>query len=309
MKKKLPISHSNLTQEDIGGVSQEETHDSSDSEGEGESPAITLDTCLQQEEMASENEIINIAPGEGQRPIPMYKEKLCEVLAFPKFFPYGRYGLSTDRPKKVHMRQYFNTRLLSHDKRFSESTEYLFFAQYMTEANQISDSIGISLKKSSSKFRNGRNIMAQNLRSSQNLTNIIKNDEGYRIFNHIRGSPASWQQMQYDCLAKIRQLGPYTWFFTFSVADTFWPEIIQVVAKKYGQTFSNSDVEGMDWHQKCFWLKRNPVIAARHADHMFQQALGHLLLAPPHIIGQILNYDIKKKHKVEGPCIFMVQHM
>ncbi len=90
----------------------------------------------------------------------------------------------------------------------------------------------------------------------------------------VRGFPSAWQKMQYDCLAKLRHLGPYTWFFTFSVADTVWPEIIQVIAQQYGVEFSDKQVAAMFWPTKCLWLRRNPVTVAIHADYMFQQLLG-----------------------------------
>jgi hypothetical protein len=63
------------------------------------------------------------------------------------------------------------------------------------------------------------------------VSNITNHDEGYRVLRNVRGSPAAWQKMQYDCLAKLRQLGPYTFFMTFSVADFKWNSIIKVIGR------------------------------------------------------------------------------
>lgn len=54
---------------------------------------------------------------------------------------------------------------------------------------------------------------------------LISYDDGFRVLRNIRGSPASWQKMQHDCLAKIRQLGSYNFFMTFLVAEVRWTEI------------------------------------------------------------------------------------
>ena len=121
----------------------------SDTDEPEESPAVCLDTCLQPEEISPDLEryTINLAPGEGQRPLSLFQDEDCEVFSFPKFFPKGRFGFNTERPSKLHLRKYFNSRLLCKDTRFSESSEYLFFSQYMTEAQQIQQNISISFKK------------------------------------------------------------------------------------------------------------------------------------------------------------------
>ncbi|KAH3747049.1 hypothetical protein DPMN_181470 [Dreissena polymorpha] len=54
--------------------------------------------------------------------------------------------------------------------------------------------------------------------------------------------------MQQDMLAKLRQLGPYTFFITGSAAEFHWIEVIQVVAKQYGKHLTDQEVEYMDWN-------------------------------------------------------------
>ena len=36
-------------------------------------------------------QVLNIAPGERQIPVSFTTEPNCEALAFPKYFPYGRF--------------------------------------------------------------------------------------------------------------------------------------------------------------------------------------------------------------------------
>lgn len=116
----------------------------------------------------------------------------------------------------------------------------------------------------------GRCATAKGVIDNDSVNKLISYDDGFRVLRNIRGSPASWQKMQYDCLAKIRQLGPYTFFMTFSVAEFNWTEIIQVIAQQYGESLTSDQVEEMDFETKNIWLKRNPVTALRHIDFMFQ---------------------------------------
>lgn len=102
--------------------------------------------------------------------------------------------------------------------------------------------------------------------------------------------------MQQDMLAKIRHFGPYTFFLSGSAADFHWPELIQIIAKQYGEHFDIDYIENeMDKKTKRNWLARNPVTAARHIDFIFRKLWGNVILSGIHPIGQILNYDIRKE--------------
>ena len=101
-------------------------------------------------------------------------------------------------------------------------------------------------------------------------------------------------------LAKLRQLGPYTFFLTGSAAEFHWPEVIQIVAKQYGTNLSIEDINSMDWNTKRIWLQRNPVTVARQIDYIFEQLWSKVILSGAHPIGQILNYDRRKEMQGRG---------
>ena len=50
------------------------------------------DTCLQSELLEEANQVFSIAPGEGNKPIPLLTDKLFEELANPDKFPFGKGG-------------------------------------------------------------------------------------------------------------------------------------------------------------------------------------------------------------------------
>lgn len=93
--------------------------------------------------------------------------------------------------------------------------------------------------------------------------------------------------------------------FSGSAADFHWPELIQIIAKQYGEHFDTDYIENeMDKKTKRNWLARNPVTAARHIYFIFSKLWGNVILSGIHPIGQILNYDIRKEMQSRGTAHF-----
>jgi hypothetical protein len=244
------------------------------------------------------NQILNIAPGEGQIPVSTYTEPAWEAMAFPKLFPTGENTYHTynkNRPVKLTAKKYINARLKCHDDRFATSSEYIFQALHWTETLSIQSSIQMAQHK-----MHHADITAGHLKDPAYVRQLLGNDEMYATFKSIRGTPQYWHQMQLDMLAKLRQLGPYTFFITGSAAEFHWTEIIQVVARQYGEQVTADDVTAMDWKTKRSWLERNPVTTARQIDYIFEQLWGKVILSGAHPVGKILNYDRRKEMQGRG---------
>ena len=109
-----------------------------------------------------------------------------------------------------------------------------------------------------------------------NVRRIISDDQIFSSFKNIRGTPHYFHNMPLDVLVKIGQFGVYTFFLTCSAAEFHWTEIIQVVARQYGQTLTDKQVIPMDWSTKVNYLKRNPVAVARQIDCIFKQLWAKL---------------------------------
>ena len=57
--------------------------------------------------------MFSIAPGQGNKPIPLLTDKLFEELSNPDKFPFGKGGFAdTERHTKLTLRKYVNARLL-----------------------------------------------------------------------------------------------------------------------------------------------------------------------------------------------------
>ena len=64
------------------------------------------------------------------------------------------------------------------------------------------------------------------------LRDIAQNNDSSHIFSklfrytaNVTGTPAYWHKVRSDLKTIINQVGPPTFFFTFSAADMHWPEL------------------------------------------------------------------------------------
>lgn len=92
----------------------------------------------------------------------MITDKSSDVLAFPREFPTGKFGLNhsnhpTKLSKKICQWTSFKQRC-----RFAKNTEYIFFAQYYIEVKQLREKSPIALRKGSTNEENRKTGKLQN---------------------------------------------------------------------------------------------------------------------------------------------------
>ena len=146
---------------------------------------------------------IAVAPAEGQRPLLIMTDSNFEAMFNPDKFCHGDKTFSSDRPRKLTYRKYFNQRLLDVDGRFARDLDYLFVAQYIVEAKQLlDDGNNFAWRQKPS-----RALTAAQAKDQTFLSQFVRTDKAYCFMKNIRGSPPYYQRTFYDLLAMIRQLG------------------------------------------------------------------------------------------------------
>lgn len=114
-------------------------------------------SCLQPVDLGQEildqhfDGILSIAPAEENSPIRLLSDGTNEPKCFPVLFPKGAPTFHDERPERITLHKYFNQRILNADGRFAQNTDYLFYAQYMSELNQILSNVSIALRKGTDK--------------------------------------------------------------------------------------------------------------------------------------------------------------
>jgi hypothetical protein len=275
---------------------------------------LPSDTCLQTVDIGQEildqyfDKIFCVAPGEGNTPVSMLKEEGNEAMSFPVQFPEGTFG-TYDCKRKVCLTRsrYFHTRLLSADNRFANDSSYIFYAQYLSELDQVISKVSIAMRKSSGKDTSGKAITANVLSDRKELKTLLLTDQGYTFLTPIRGTPPYWQAALRDLMATIRQLGIPTFFATFSAADMRWTEILQVLLEQQQSTQSLGD---LDWNGKSKLLKNNPIMTAVMFNHRFHTFLKEIIINQK-VIGKVKNHfhriEFQQRGSPHAHCLFWIE--
>ncbi|XP_065109326.2 uncharacterized protein [Paramisgurnus dabryanus] len=279
-----------------------------------EQNGLLSDTSLQPVDIGSEvidqhfHDVLNVAPAEGNSPVRLLSDKTNESKCFPVLYPTGGPTFHDARPEKITLTRYLNARILNADGRFAQNTDFIFYAQYISEVDQIVSNVSIALRKGCEKDELSK-VTPDMLTNSDNLQKILKYNEGYKFLRPVRGTPPYWMSTQKDLFALIRQLGIPTFFASFSSADLRWPEMMNTIIKQEGKQII---VEELEWSEKCAFLRRNPVTAARMFDHRWHCFLKHVIMSPAEPIGKIKDYFYRVEFQQRGSphvhCLFWVEN-
>ena len=226
---------------------------------------------------------------------PVGSVETVEALAFVKEYATGKKHFNESREVSITPSKYIHARLKCCDSRFASNPQYIFHALDWIEKTAVNSSIHFMQRK---QFQS--DINAGKLLSSDNVRQMISEDQIFASFKNIRGTPQYFHNMMLDVLAKIRQFGVSTFFLTISAAEFQWPDIIKIVARQYGEILTTEQVNQMDWSTKTKYLKRNPVTVARQIDYIFRQAFGKIIYSGMHPIGEILNHDDRREFQSRG---------
>ena len=276
-------------------------------EGDQHARQITIGPQASMMTVENPESIVSVAPAEGQKPLSIMTDTSFEAMSNPDKFCYGDGIFSTDRPRKLTYRRYFNQRLLDVDGRFARDLDYLFVAQYIVEANQVSSDANNFIWRQ----KPSRQFTAAQAKDDTFINQFVRTNKAYSFMKNIRGSPPYYQRTFYDLLAMIRQLGIPTWFFTLSAADMKWPDMIETIAKQYGVYYTDEDVNALSFDDKSNWLRRNPVTAARHFHYRLNVFFQHFLKSTAKPLGDIADYAIRIEFQARGSphahCVIWVK--
>ena len=122
---------------DVGEV--KELDDETIAAGDQHRLEITGGTHASMMLLENPEQIVSIAPAEGQKPLYIMSDPKFELMSIPDKFCLGKGGVGEQRPRKITYRKYFNARLQDIDGRFARDLDYLFVAQYIVECKQVLD--------------------------------------------------------------------------------------------------------------------------------------------------------------------------
>ena len=234
------------------------------------------------------NETVKFAPGEGKSVSPFLQAEHMDVKAFPRHHPSGQFGLNHKREFKLSPSQYFSQRLLNVDERFSRDPFYVFMASSFVERYGLERQINLA------------GVRGQTVSLAGGMAKVQLHDM-YDVFKKIKGTPKYWQVARNELVAKVKQLGPFQIFWTFSCGEMRWSEVYLSLLKRRGykvkvpQDWDGNDndllVEGKelwkfvneDMSDKQHELfDEYTLLIARHFDTRVQSFIKDILLGQGH---------------------------
>ena len=199
---------------------------------------VGLDTCFIPQNSAAHlisnngtlhkvlSDTIVVAPGENKFPTNWLSNKDFEAKSFPCLFPSGRNTLNEKRVKQISIQQYFNQRIMNKNSRYAKDSAYLFAAQQRVEREQLERQCDVFFRKGKTE-----RVGFDTIKVSQ--------DDVQTVFQRLRGTSQYWRVARNELLAKVKQLGPFQYFFTLSCAEMRWPEVLVSILKSNGHRISS----------------------------------------------------------------------
>jgi hypothetical protein len=168
--------------------------------------------------------IINVAPGEDQRPVCLYLDEDAEEMANPDIFG-GR-----ARPANCYLyKQLCHVELRHFRRTAAQRASNIFFKIRELQVLGMKQLTWVRLRKS--KLRGRPLLQAGQLSDLQCRQLLLQSNIGFRDFKQLRGTPDYDEQGRKEAFAMLRQLGPFSIFYTFSMAYMKWPELLRCLAR------------------------------------------------------------------------------
>lgn len=240
---------------------------------------ITTDDC--------EDKKIVMAPGEGKKPVPRFKIKNYDRLIMPSVFGGQPEPFVNRKPcivnndsedsdyenyidKSLSRTKKFKSWLRNCDTRIRKSRYVLHMAKVKLEEQVLSNK-SIMLRKSA-----GRRTVTD-LLDDNNIENLVNNDQAFRMFQSIRGSPSYWSQKRKDILSMFRQFGPANFFFTLSQGENYEPVLLQYMYKlQKGKDISIEEALLLDESVKAELVRNDPVACVELFNNKIKEFLKFL---------------------------------
>ena len=265
------------------------------SEDEVEIPAGVTDTMLTNTNFVEDNEgqhILNVAPGEGNKPLSIFRDQYSEELAYPGIFLGQKRPENKERLVSVHYSDICKSELRRSDRRVAMCVENIFFKTKKLQMKILLGNSQVALRKCKG---NSRTL----------------NDDGFQFLRALRGSLSYFEKAKKDRFAIIRQLGPTSLFCSFSSAETQWIHLLRILGELVDhKQYTDTHLENMNWDEKCRLIQSDPVSCARHFDYQISQFLTNFLLNKCQPLGRISDWFYRVEFQQWGsPHIHMLKKL
>ena len=123
-------------------------------------------------------------------------------------------------------------------------------------------------------------------REGEDGKTVYVNDDAWNVFSNVKGTPKYFKVRKDEFIAKVVNLGPFSWFFTLSCADYHYSEnftaLLQDHTISYYFDFEAGEemclIDGLSIEEflkqhesKHEFIRKNILTATRHWEHRLKQ--------------------------------------
>ena len=271
-------------------------HESDAEELEADCDGI-YDTMLYPKNLDDQRNILSFAPSEGNVPVSSFGQAI-EELSFPGILCGEKRIENKERSVPVRYSDICKSELRQKDRRAAQDVLNIFFKTKKLQMKQLQDKMWLSARRVKTK---GKFITVKDVKDQAYVEQMVKLDDGYRIFRTLRGSPPYWESAKKDLFAMIRQLGLPTWFTSLSAAETRWTPLLQSLGQIIDHTFySADDIKNMTWQTKCRLIRSDPVTTSRYFDYRVQKFFTDFLGSQINPLGKVKEYFYRIEFQQRG---------
>ena len=242
-----------------------------------------------------EKDNVKMAQGQGKTPVSVLNDDNCKELAFPYFFPTGKFGYKVKREMPLSPVEYFNQQLLNFRQSFASDVDCIIFARSILEQHHLRPSINISLYKVQ-----GTQLTAGSVRQNykQSVKRLLSNENVFRFMSSVKGTPAYWKQLFYEVLAMVKQQEIPTYFLTLSCADLIWYELLYIINRLNNLNLNDKEIRNRTYQQQTKPLNDNPVLVTKHFQYKLQVFFKEIVPDGP--LGKTKYYALRIEFQERG---------
>jgi hypothetical protein len=167
--------------------------------------------------------VIKIAPGQRNSPVAAHKDEFAVDGTFIQIF--GGTLNYKQTPNNISVQARCKSYFRNVDMRCRANIQFLFYMYRLLLATKLNAQINFTVRQESVPLTVIDALDKEKLHKKidpKNLTEFLKN---------LPNTPAYWLECKRNIFAMIRQLGPPTFFKTFSPVEVDWPELITALFK------------------------------------------------------------------------------
>ena len=135
----------------------------------------------------------------------------------------------------------------------------------------------------------GRTLLAKDIKYKPNLEQLLKLDIGYIDFKNICISLNYLQQIKNNIFVMIRQVGPPTFFFTFTSAEHEWMPLVNSLSELQRKGRKRKHIETIEDFDVDYIIRKDLVTCSRYYRNRIN-AIKQLTSHEKIFFGKILDY-------------------